>query len=157
MNENEISFEYAMKHHPKEVKKLQEEAAKKLKKSKAKNKGTDISELLWYYDTWYEAASSTLADLFSKKASKPMSFEEEFQDSCKKTGVDLCCTMKGAYAKEKLSVLPEKIVNNIKEDLQKSWAEKERFDSLTPEQQQKEEEDILKELSKYSGFRAFTF
>lgn len=154
MSKINISYEAALANHPKEVAELQKEAAKKLKKSKAKNKGSSIDELTWEYSVCTRITNSgTIYNvLFKEKSHKNYSLEEKIQDQISKTEVGLSATMNGAWASCSISGVPEVVQESIRDSITKQHEEQMKFDNMSEEDKQQELQDILKVLRKSKGF-----
>ena len=160
MSTYNITLEDASKEHPDLVKKIQDEAAKKLKKSKAKNKGKDITELSWCYTTCVSISNSgSLQDLLNGKLKRTnyskMSLEKKIEDEISRTSAGLSASMNGAYAGVTLSDVPHLVKEHIRAAHIKEEQEQQRVNSLSPQQKEEEFRSILGQLSKNKGFVAF--
>jgi hypothetical protein len=154
MFSKDYSLEEMLKRHPAEVAQLQVEAAKKLKKSKAKNKGTDVSELLWRYEWCVRVRGGySVRDLFSGKiqsdsqAWDTLSLEEKVDDAVSRTMVSLTARMPGATVSVSVPVPPE-LVENYRENYAADASEKARIAAMSPEERQELQDEAIRSLQK---------
>ena len=143
----DISLETAFSRHPIEVAEMQNIAAKKLKRSKAQNKGADINELSWHYDCCVEIHGCSFNDLFrAHEEENKLSLDEKVADEVKRTSTVLVCSMNGATAYHVVENPPE-VEQNIRSRIEKAVVEQTRINSLSPEQRDTEFIEALQQLN----------
>ena len=127
-------------------------AEKKLRRSKAKNKGKSINELVWYITYCERVEGHSLEDIFSGKraleaATKAQrTVKEQGDDIVSRTSALLCAKMPGAYANIALKEIPLVLRDEIHIRVLKEEAEQARVDALSPEESEAEMQELLSEL-----------
>ncbi|MEK6880264.1 MAG: hypothetical protein AABY22_11675 [Nanoarchaeota archaeon] len=151
-----IAFEEAKILHPKEVKTIQDLASQRLKKSKAKNKAKDISELEWHYESCVMIQPLSLDQFISGNSQKKTlsSTQEKFEDEISRTRVNLVGCMKGARESIGLKEIPQSFKDSIKTSIENQEKEQQAYDSLSLEAKTEQMKNALKILSKGKGFLA---
>ncbi len=151
-----IAFEEAKILHPEEVKIIQDLASQRLKKSKAKNKAKDISELEWHYESCVMIQPLSLDQFISGNSQKKTlsSTQEKFEDEISRTRVNLVGCMKGARESMGLKEIPQSFKDSIKTSIENQEKEQQAYDSLSLEAKTEQMKDALKILSKGKGFLA---
>ena len=147
------SYEEAEKVSEQGVFKLEHEAYKKLRRSRAKNKGKDTSELTWFISYCEEITGDhSIEDIFSGKRAQD-EFEkskrgtkEKVDDIVSRTQASLGARMPGAYVSAELEEVPQVLRDEIHNRVLKDEAEQARVDAMSPEERQQNIEELLGEL-----------
>jgi len=148
---HDITTEQAFELFPNQVAAIQKEAAKKLKRSKNKKKGNSIDELTWHIDYCEEIVNSGLLErLFTPTPVQKPTSSEEVADIVSRTSACLTGEMVGAYGNATLDIIPSLLVSHIRARVEKdradTKAENERQALLSPEEKQKELNELLGQL-----------
>lgn len=145
-----ISYEEAFARHPKEV----EQIILKLRRGKSKARLLPAQELQWSYECCVRIdGSGSLADLLAGNIpkKKELSLEDQVQDEVSRTGTMLMANH-GRWRNSEPVPNPPEVAIRVRERLETDARERARFNALTPEQQDQERNELLRELSKSPGF-----
>jgi hypothetical protein len=123
-------------------------AAQKLKRSKSKNKGKDIDELEWHYESCVLVTPYSFNDLVAGKGANhySLTLEEKIVDEVGRTQTSLVCSMKGATAYHEVQN-PVEVEQTVRKRLEMNENEQARIDAMTPEQRDAETAQLIALLS----------
>lgn len=157
----EIGYKTAKKRYPKEV----EEVTKKVRAGKSKHRNSDPNLWAWGFSWGVRIEGAIGGGDFMKmitgemefpKAEEPKTADEEVADYARRAMVRLAAKVNGKAetGSTKQIEFPDEIGEMLRKDFKKQAAEKARFDALTPEEQQRETNGILRQLGRSPGFMA---
>lgn len=151
----DLNYEEALKRHPEEVKKI----VAQLRKGKSKHRGEPPENLSWSYSiaVRIESACTSGLDLLTGKMHEEavkwdaLSLDEKVADTIRRTftSLDASC---GRWRGQELVPNPPEVQIQTRAGLLEQQHERERVDALSPEESEKELQEILKELGKSPGF-----
>jgi hypothetical protein len=155
----EIDYKTAKKRYPNEV----QEVIKKVRSGKSKNKNTDPELWAWGF-SWSIQIGGINGGDFAKmiagqmdfpKAAEPKTADEEVADEAGRSIVYLAAKVGNARCSSNTRIdYPDEIANQVRESIEKRNAEKARFNALSPGEQARETNDLLRQLSRSPGFVA---
>lgn len=160
MKISDISYEEALRRHPKEVAGV----VAKLRAGKSKSKGEDPANLGWSYECCVriESGGMTLAEVFGGEAERrerirrETPLEDQVVDQLRRTTVWISARIgKWIGRSEALEAPPPELETNVRANLQARDAEQARVDALSPEERKQEVERLLKQLGRDPGFAAY--
>lgn len=150
--ELETSYTEVKKRFPKQV----AAAVAEIRKGKSRDKDMPEKEMRWVFDICVTIKATSFQDLLSGKAQDDeeredaMTAEEAAKDEIKRTHVGIVAKAGRARGFAKLPKVPFEVAREIrrrhKELKKEQEAEEKRQATLTPEQKQKEIEDLLAQL-----------
>jgi hypothetical protein len=145
-----ISREEAEKISTSGVFKVKLIAEKKLKRSKAKKKGKSIEELIWFVSYCEEITDEfSFEDILKGKRAQSAqerakwTTKEKVDDIVSRTKASLGAGMLGASASVELEAVPQILRDEIHASVLKEEAECARVEALSPEEREKELQDIF--------------
>jgi len=150
-----VTYEEVQTRYPQRV----AEALARLRKSKSKWRNASPETLTWAY-SWSKQAKAmslfdVLAEMKNPQPKKVLTEQQRVDEEIGAYTLNLDIETPGAhYWSEKFSIdeLPPEIVEEVRARIQADTKEKERIDALTPEQQEEELEELLKQLRKPGFF-----
>jgi len=152
------TLEEVQKLYPEIVESMKLAAEKKLKRSRNKKKGKNITELIWSYSHYLRCKAYRFNELLDgttqadSHAFSSLSVDEKVADIVNRTGVCINATMPGAsVTSDLLPTVPQVLVDKIREGVIKQQAEQDRINSLTDEERNAKIVELLEQL-KGPGF-----
>ena len=154
-----ISYETALKHP--QIKEIET----KLIKGKSKEKNSDLSELTWEYNWGESIPGKSFAELQASGWAKEK--EPTAEEQIDRSFVFLCAKKNRWQASAKTPIyngptalphypisgqIPDEVRDLIVNCIKERQLEQQRIDSLTPEERQREIQELLTGLKKYPGF-----
>lgn len=147
-----ITYEEALARHPNEV----EEFILSLRRGKSKARLLPAPMLEWSYDTCVRIeGSGSLADILSEATSPKnrikLTIDEQVADEVRRTRTALKASH-GRWSRYASVPNPPEVATEIRARLEEHARERNRFDSLSPEEQSAERDELLHQLSGSPGF-----
>jgi hypothetical protein len=139
-----LTHKQAQQLHPKEYKELKSKS-RSVKPFSMLKIGYELCELIQS-----DRGTFSFADMLAGKAPAEDSIEDKLQRFRKNAMASLCA----GRASVPLQDIPEVLIDQRRKNLEKDETERTRFKSLTPEQQDQETQDLLRQLAG-PGFMAF--
>lgn len=156
----EIDYKTTKKRYPKEV----EEITKKVRAGKSKHRNSDPNLWAWGFSWCVRIEGSINGSDFMKmvvgekefpKEEEPKTANEEIKDYARRATVHLAAKIgKTEWCSEKPIKFPDEIGKGIRDQFEKDKVEKVRIDALSPEERDRETNEILRQLSRSPGFMA---
>jgi hypothetical protein len=156
----EIDYKTAKKRYPKEV----EDVTKKVRAGKSKHRNSDPNLWAWGFSWCVQIEGAIGGQDFLKmitgekefpKDEEPETADEEVADYARRAMVHLAAKIgKTQWGSTKQIEFPNEIGNRIRTQFEKDKAEQARVDALSPEERERETNDILRQLSRSPGFMA---
>ena len=149
----DLTYDEAFKRHPSEVERI----TLKLRRGKSKARLIPAQELEWSYECCVRIeGSGSLADVLSGAMSKRLKKEAQsidalVEDEVRRTGTVLKASL-GRWGDSAAVHNPPEVAIKVRERLEADAQEKARFNALTPEQQNAERNELLRQLSRSPGF-----
>jgi len=133
-----LTHERAKQLHPKEYGEL-----------KSKNSKTPFDKFKIGYELSEKVEAFSITDVLSGKAHSSIndSVEDKLQTFRKNARVSLTVKGRGIYRGVPLQEIPEMLIDQRRKSLEKEEVERNHFKSLTPEQQEQETVELLKQLA----------
>lgn len=156
----EISYKAAKKRYPKEV----AEIVKKVKSGKSKHRNSAPELWAWGF-SWcvmieggingLDLAKMIAGEKEFPEREKEKPIEAEVKDYARRATVHLAAKIgKAEWGSSDPVKFPEEIAEMLRKDRKEQDAEKARFNALSPEDQNREINDTLRELGRSPGFVA---
>lgn len=156
----EISYKTAKKRYPKEV----DEVIKKVKSGKSKHRNSNPNLWAWGFSWCVMIEGGIRGDDFAKmiagekefpKPEKDKPIEAEVKDYARRATVHLAAKIgKTQWGSPDPIEFPEEIAEMLRKDRKEQDAEKARFNALSPEEQNREMDELLRQASLSPGFVA---
>lgn len=150
----EVSYASVRRQYPELVNAM----TSSIRKGKSKCRNTPPGKFTWGFSWSVLVQGNSLDDIMSGnvKDDRFATDNEEVADYEKRAHVTIVAKMgRNVWrSKRRVDTLPREIRNDIIKRRRKQEKEDKRWKELTPEQQQKELNDLIGELSKDSGFMA---
>lgn len=152
----EIPYEEALRNHPEAVL----EALTSVRKGKSKHRNDPPETFTWGY-FWcvvIENGVGSLADVLSGKAAlkrvqeEALSIDEQVLDYARRCHVSLQLEKSRAYGRSERLETPKSFLDDYRRGLEEKAREQARIAALSPEERQRETEEILQQLRKDPGF-----
>lgn len=156
----EIAYKTAKKRYPKEV----DEVVKKVKSGKSKHRNSNPNLWAWGF-SWCVMIEGAIngADFMKMiagekefpKSEKEKPIEAEVKDYARRATVHLGAKIgKTEWGSPNPIKFPEEIAEMLRKDRKEQDAEKARFNALSPEEQNRETNELLRQASRSPGFMA---
>jgi hypothetical protein len=156
----EIDYKTAKKRYPKEV----AEVIKKVRAGKSKHRNSDPNLWAWGFSWCVMIEGGISGHDFAKmiagekpfpEAEKEKPIEAEVKDYARRATVHLSAKIgKTQWGSPDSIKFPEEIAEMIRKDRKERNAEKARFNALSPEEQDRETNELLRQASRSPGFVA---
>ena len=156
----EINYKTAQKRYPKEV----QEIIEKVRTSRSKNKNVSPELWAWGFSWCVRIEGMIGGNDFAQmiaglkefpKEKEPKSADEEVKDYARRAIVHLAGKISRAeWSSTDPVKFPDEIAQMIRKDFEKQQAEQARVDALSPEERDRETNEILRQLSGSPGFVA---
>ena len=145
-----ITYKTALKLYPNHVK----EVLDIIRSSKSIQRNSYPQDFKWFYKSCLVVKNGgSFQDILNNRVLTFSSAEEELQYTLKNVKVHLQASKKRCYSNSsELNNLPFEVVDWYRKNLEAKHLEKKRFDCLSEIEKQEELNNILKNLSKNSGF-----
>jgi len=147
-----LTFEQAQEQFPEAIQDIENQR----KAGKSKNKSIPLSELKWSIDWCVTGRSYSFQEVLQKateeKPPEPATFEEYWEGKKGCYGVSLRAHLRQSSWYSHLKEVPHQIIDLVQKSWEEDQTENARIDALTPEEFDKETQDLIDELSGNPGF-----